>query len=216
MSDWNTQIIEEFRTNAGKVGGPFAGRDLLLLTSTGAKSGLPRTNPLAFIRDDGRFVIIASKAGAPSNPDWYYNLLANPAASIEVGTETFEVAATAITAGPERDRLYAAMVEVMPGFAEYQEKTDRVIPVVTLTVERAHAHEERLRLVDAVGPVHDLVAAHVPLAHGRPREGGLEAPGQDDRDRGEPRVARRREGGEHREVGPHPGAAARAGTRHGR
>ncbi|MEU6830397.1 nitroreductase family deazaflavin-dependent oxidoreductase [Nocardia beijingensis] len=131
--DWNTQIIEEFRANQGKVGGPFAGRELLLLTSTGAKSGRQRTNPLAFIRDGEDIVVIASKAGAPTNPDWYHNVRAHPEVTIEIGTETFEATATAITDGPERDRLYAAMVEVMPGFAEYQEKTDRVIPVVKLT-----------------------------------------------------------------------------------
>ncbi|MER7450505.1 nitroreductase family deazaflavin-dependent oxidoreductase [Nocardia beijingensis] len=131
--DWNTQIIEEFRANQGKVGGPFAGRELLLLTSTGAKSGRQRTNPLAFIRDGEDIVVIASKAGAPTNPDWYHNVRAHPEVTIEIGTETIEATATAITDGPERDRLYAAMVEVMPGFAEYQEKTDRVIPVVKLT-----------------------------------------------------------------------------------
>lgn len=131
--DWNTQIIEEFRANQGKVGGPFAGRELLLLTTTGARSGLPRINPLAFIRDGDDIIVIASKAGAPTNPDWFHNLRANPEATLEIGTETVQVTATPITEGPERDRLYAAMVEVMPGFAEYQEKTDRVIPVVRFT-----------------------------------------------------------------------------------
>lgn len=131
--DWNTQIIEEFRANQGKVGGPFAGRELLLLTSIGAKSGRPRTNPLAFIRDGDDIVVVASKAGAPTNPDWFHNVRAHPEVTIEIGTDTRKATATAITEGPERDRLYAAMVEVMPGFAEYQEKTDRVIPVVRLT-----------------------------------------------------------------------------------
>lgn len=131
-NDWNQSIIAEFRANAGKVGGPFEGKDLLLLTTTGAKSGLPRTNPAAYIRDGDRFVIIASKAGAPENPDWYHNLRANPKVTLEIGTETIEATATPITGGPERDRLYAAMVEVMPGFAEYETKTDRVIPVVAL------------------------------------------------------------------------------------
>ncbi|MFE9574851.1 nitroreductase family deazaflavin-dependent oxidoreductase [Nocardia sp. NPDC006044] len=135
MSDWNASIIEEFRNNAGKVGGPFEGHDLLLLTTTGAKSGLPRTSPVAFIRDQGRVIIIASKAGAPTSPDWYHNLRANPQVSVEIGTETHRATATPITEGPERDRLYAAMVEVMPGFAEYEQKTDRVIPVVALNLE---------------------------------------------------------------------------------
>ncbi|MFB8282177.1 nitroreductase family deazaflavin-dependent oxidoreductase [Nocardia colli] len=135
MSDWNASIIEEFHANAGKVGGPFEGHDLLLLTTTGAKSGLPRTSPVAFIRDQDRVVIIASKAGAPTSPDWYHNLRANPEVSVEIGTETHKATATPITGGPERDRLYAAMVEVMPGFAEYEQKTDRVIPVVSLALE---------------------------------------------------------------------------------
>ncbi|WP_405166878.1 nitroreductase family deazaflavin-dependent oxidoreductase [Nocardia sp. NBC_01499] len=135
MSDWNSQIIEEFRNNAGKVGGPFEGGDLLLLTTTGAKSGLSRTNPVAYVRDGDNLVIIASKAGAPTSPDWYHNLRANPEVTVEVGTETHKATATPITEGPERDRLYAAMVAVMPGFAEYEEKTDRVIPVVTLAIE---------------------------------------------------------------------------------
>ncbi|MGK8520236.1 nitroreductase family deazaflavin-dependent oxidoreductase [Nocardia asteroides] len=131
--DWNTQIIEEFRANQGKVGGPFAGRELLLLTSTGARSGRRRTTPLAFIRDGDDIVVVASKAGAPTNPDWFHNVSADPEVTLEIGTETLRATATPITEGPERDRLYAAMVEVMPGFAEYQEKTDRVIPVVKLT-----------------------------------------------------------------------------------
>ncbi|WP_433662106.1 nitroreductase family deazaflavin-dependent oxidoreductase [Nocardia sp. CA-128927] len=135
MADWNSQIIEEFHRNAGKVGGPFERRDLLLLTTTGAKSGLPRTTPVAFIRDQDHVVIIASKGGAPTSPDWYHNLRANPEVTVEIGTESHKATATPITEGPERDRLYAAMVEVMPGFAEYEQKTDRVIPVVTLTLE---------------------------------------------------------------------------------
>ncbi|GAA5079924.1 nitroreductase family deazaflavin-dependent oxidoreductase [Nocardia iowensis] len=134
MADWNSAIIDEFRANQGRVGGPFAGHDLLLLTTTGAKSQLPRTNPLAFIRDDDRIVITASNAGTSTNPDWYYNLRTDPKVTIEIGTEKFEAIATAIPDGPERDRLYTAMVEVMPGFADYQAKTSRVIPVVTLTI----------------------------------------------------------------------------------
>ncbi len=131
-NDWNQNVIAEFRANAGKVGGPFEGKDLLLLTTTGAKTGLPRTNPAAYIRDGDRLVITASKAGAPDNPDWYRNLLANPKVTLEVGSETIEATATPITEGPERDRLYAAIVAVMPGFAEYETRTDRVIPVVAL------------------------------------------------------------------------------------
>ncbi|GAB2677608.1 nitroreductase family deazaflavin-dependent oxidoreductase [Nocardia goodfellowii] len=135
-SDFNANIIEEFRANAGKVGGPFAGRELLLLTTTGAKSGLPRTSPLAFLRDGDRIVVIASKAGAPTNPDWYHNIRTNPEVTVEIGTDKFQAHATPIDEGSERDRLFAAMVEVMPGFADYVEKTTRVIPVVTLAPRR--------------------------------------------------------------------------------
>ena len=131
-NDWNEKIIAEFRSNAGKVGGPFEGRTLLLLHTSGAKSGQERVNPVAYCRDGDKLVIIASKGGAPSNPDWYYNLLAHPQVMVEVGTETFEVRAEQ-TAEPERTRLYQEMVKVMPGFADYERKTERVIPVITLT-----------------------------------------------------------------------------------
>ena len=131
-NDWNKSIIEEFRANGGKVGGPFAGATLLLLHTTGAKSGQPHMNPVVYIKDGDRFVIIASKGGAPTNPHWYHNLVANPLVTVEVGTEQFKVRAT-FPGEPERTRLYARMVEVMPGFAEYQLKTKRVIPVVVLT-----------------------------------------------------------------------------------
>src|SRR6185295_8197770 len=117
--DWNKHIIEEFRANGGKVGGGFEGRPLLLLHTTGAKSGQPRVNPVAYVTDDDHLVVIASKGGAPSNPDWYYNLVANPLATVEVGTEKFQVRAS-VTTEPDRTRLYQKMVSVMPGFAEYE------------------------------------------------------------------------------------------------
>jgi deazaflavin-dependent oxidoreductase (nitroreductase family) len=132
MSDFNTKIIDEFRSNHGRVGGPFEGAPLLVLTTTGAKSGQPRTNPLVYLPDGDRMVIFASKAGAPTNPDWYHNLKAHPRVTVEVGDETFDADAT-VAEGEERDRLYAQQATIMPGFAEYQEKTDRVIPVVVLT-----------------------------------------------------------------------------------
>ena len=132
MSDFNQTVIDEFRANAGKVGGYFAGANILLLHTTGAKSGQPRTNPVAYVTDGDHLVIIASKSGADSNPDWYYNLRANPTATVEVGTEKFQVRATAITEEPERTRLYAKMVEHLPGFAEYEQKTSRKIPAVVL------------------------------------------------------------------------------------
>lgn len=131
FNDFNQATIAEFRANDGKVGGMFAGGTLLLLTSTGAKSGQPRVSPLAYTTDGDSFVIIASKGGAPTNPDWYYNLLANPVATAEVGAEKFEVRATEARA-EERDRLFNKMVEKMPGFAEYQKKTTRKIPVFIL------------------------------------------------------------------------------------
>ena len=130
-NDWNKAIIEEFRANAGQVGGMFAGRTLLLLHTFGAKSGEERVNPVAYVRDGDRFVIIASKGGAPTNPNWYHNILAHPLVTVEVGTEQFPLFAT-VESEPERTRLYNLMVAMMPGFAEYQRKTKRVIPVITL------------------------------------------------------------------------------------
>ena len=132
MSDFNAAIIAEFRANAGKVGGYFEGANLLLLHTTGAKSGQPRTNPLVCARDGDRLVVAASKGGADTNPDWYYNLHANPTATVELGTEQFPVRATIVTEEPERSRLYAKMVAHREGFAEYEEKTTRKIPVVLL------------------------------------------------------------------------------------
>ena len=134
MSDvntWNVAIINEFRANNGKVGGQFEGAPLLLLDTTGAKSGTVRVNPLAFTHDGERFVVIASKGGAPTNPDWYYNILANPLVTVEVGSEQFQALATA-AAEPERTRLFEQMAAQMPGFAEYQRNTARTIPVVVL------------------------------------------------------------------------------------
>lgn len=132
MNEWNKKIIAEFRANEGKVGGQFADMSLLLLHTTGAKSGLPRINPVAYMADGESVVIIASKAGAPTNPDWYHNLTANPEISVELGTEQFKARAT-VAAEPERTELYDKMAALNPGFAEYQRQTSRVIPVVVLT-----------------------------------------------------------------------------------
>jgi deazaflavin-dependent oxidoreductase (nitroreductase family) len=134
-NDFNTGIIKEFRANAGKVGGPFEGAPLLLLTTTGAKTGQPRTSPVMYLPEGGRMVVFASKAGAPTNPAWYHNLVANGAATVEVGTERFPVRAT-VASGEQRDRLYRKQSELYPGFAEYQDKTTRVIPVIILEKER--------------------------------------------------------------------------------
>lgn len=128
----NQRIINEFHANGGKVGGGFEGKTLLLLHTKGAKSGQERINPIAYVRDGDRLVVIASKGGAPTNPDWYYNLLENPLVTVEVGTENFQARA-AVADEPERSRLYEKMVEMMPGFDEYRRKTTRKIPVITLT-----------------------------------------------------------------------------------
>ena len=132
MSDFNRAIIDEFRANAGKVGGYFAGANMLLLHTIGARSGQPRTNPMVYVRDGDRLVVIASKGGADSNPDWYYNLLANPNVTVELGTEQYQARATAVAEETERARLYAKMVEHRPGFAEYEKKTSRKIPAIVL------------------------------------------------------------------------------------
>jgi deazaflavin-dependent oxidoreductase (nitroreductase family) len=130
-NDWNKAVIEEFRAKGGKVGGHFAGAPLLLLTTTGAKSGRRRTSPVMYLPDGDRLVIFASKGGAPTNPNWYHNLRAHPRATVEVGTETYDVDAT-FTSGKERDELYARQKAIWPGFAEYEAKTTRIIPVVAL------------------------------------------------------------------------------------
>jgi deazaflavin-dependent oxidoreductase (nitroreductase family) len=131
-ADFNDQIIEEFRANEGRVGGMFEGSSLLLLHHTGAKSGKSRINPLGYLSDGGRYVVFASKAGAPTNPDWYHNLKARPSVTIEVGTDTIDVVASEAT-GKERERLYRTQAERVPQFAEYEKQAERVIPVIVLT-----------------------------------------------------------------------------------
>ena len=131
-NDFNAQIIDEFRANDGVVGGMFAGMSLVLLHHTGARSGTSYVTPLAYLGDDERYVIFASKAGAPENPAWYHNLRAHPEARIEVGSDTLHAAAQEAT-GDERARLFGAMAQRSPQFAEYEDKTERVIPVIVLT-----------------------------------------------------------------------------------
>jgi deazaflavin-dependent oxidoreductase (nitroreductase family) len=133
-NDWNSKIIAEFRANDGKVGGPFEGAPVLLLTTTGRRSGQQRVNPMMYLADDGRLLVFASKAGAPTHPDWYLNLVANPEVTVEVGTETFPARAVVLK-GEERDQKYAEQARRYPSFAEYQAGTDRVIPVVALLRE---------------------------------------------------------------------------------
>ncbi len=131
INDWNRHTIEEFRANEGKVRGFWEGKPLLLLTTTGAKSGQKRTTPTMYLRDGDRLLIFASKGGAPTNPAWYHNLVAHPKVIVEVGNETLEASATVLN-GEERDRLYARQAELYPQFGEYQKKTTRKIPVVAL------------------------------------------------------------------------------------
>ena len=131
VNEFNRGIIEQFRANDGKVGPPFEGAPLLILHSTGAKSGKNRLAPIVYQQVGDSWAVFASKAGAPDNPDWYHNLVANPAARIELGTETVDVTARVLE-GDERAEVWEKQKQVMPGFAEYEAKTDRVIPVVVL------------------------------------------------------------------------------------
>lgn len=131
MADWNKSVIDDFRAKGGKGIGHF-GDKLLLLTARGAKSGQLRTTPLVYHRDGGRYVIAASKGGAPEHPAWYHNLVKNREAEVEVGTEKLKVRATPIPNGPERDRLYEAHGANFASFRDYPKKTTRIIPVVVL------------------------------------------------------------------------------------
>ncbi|MGC2192519.1 MAG: nitroreductase family deazaflavin-dependent oxidoreductase [Candidatus Dormiibacterota bacterium] len=132
-SDFTRQVIDEFRANEGRVGGNFQGAPVLLLHTTGAKSGQERVNPMMYLDLEGRRFVFASKGGAPTNPGWYHNLVSHPTVTVELGTDTFSAKAVPVQ-GPEHDRIYAVQVSRFPGFGEYQEKTVRVIPVVELTV----------------------------------------------------------------------------------
>ncbi len=131
MSDWNVKTIEEFRANRGKVGGAFEGAPLLLLHTTGARTGQERVNPVMYQQVGDDLAVFASKAGAPTNPDWFHNLRANPEARVEVGTETRDVRAR-VADGDERTRIWETQKERYPGFADYEAGTDREIPVVIL------------------------------------------------------------------------------------
>ena len=130
-NDFNADVIEEFRANGGTAGGMFEGMPLLLLHNVGAKSGTDFVTPLVYLADGDNWVIFASKGGAPNNPGWYHNLKAQPAVSIEVGSDTVDVTAEEAT-GPERERLYSTQEAQQPQFSEYAQKTDRKIPVIVL------------------------------------------------------------------------------------
>ena len=131
VNDWNASVIADFRAHEGRVGGSFEGAPVLLLHTTGSRSGQERVNPMMYLDYEGRRFVFASKAGAPTNPDWYHNLVAHPRVTVELGTETFEATATPVPL-EERDRIYPIQAERYPGFAEYESKTTRKIPVVEL------------------------------------------------------------------------------------
>jgi deazaflavin-dependent oxidoreductase (nitroreductase family) len=133
MADFNSNIVTEFRANGGKVQGVFADAPMILVTHTGAKSGVERTTPLVYSRDGDRYVIIASMGGAPQHPQWFHNIKANPRVKVEVGTDSFVADAEVLTEGDERQRLFDQQAALMPNFADYQARTDRVIPVIVLT-----------------------------------------------------------------------------------
>jgi deazaflavin-dependent oxidoreductase (nitroreductase family) len=131
LKTFNNNVVDEFRANGGKVGGQFAGHNLLLLTTTGAKSGQPRLSPLAYLTIDGKLLIIAGYGGAHINPAWVHNLRANPAAHIEIGMESFDAVAGELPPA-ERDEIIPKITEIAPIFAEYQAKASRVIPIFHL------------------------------------------------------------------------------------
>ena len=131
MADWNSKIIEEFRANEGKVGGPFEGAPLLLLHTVGARTGQPRVNPMMYRPVPGGYAVFASKGGAPTNPDWYHNLQAHPDVEAEIGTETVKLRAR-VARGAERDQIWEAHKAANPGFGDYERKTARQIPVILL------------------------------------------------------------------------------------
>ena len=137
INDRNLRVIEEFRSNGGKVGGSFAGALMLLLSTRGAKTGQLRTNPLMYLPDGDQWSVFASKRGAPTNPDWFHNLVANPDVTLEIATEAFDGYAEVVS-GDKRDSLYARQAELYPQFGEYQRRTTRKIPVITLTRKRTN------------------------------------------------------------------------------
>ncbi|MFG1694508.1 nitroreductase/quinone reductase family protein [Nonomuraea sp. NPDC049309] len=160
-NDFNQQIIDEFRANRGKVGGPFEGGRLLLLTTIGARTGRPHTTPLGYLPDEDRRLVIASAGGSPKHPDWYRNVLANPRVTVEDGIFTYEADAIVLE-GEERDRLFARAVEMDPGWAAYEERSGRTLPVVALVqVDPGPPHGRRMG--DALKDVHDAFRRELAL-----------------------------------------------------
>ncbi|MCT4354328.1 nitroreductase/quinone reductase family protein [Streptomyces sp. Je 1-79] len=160
---FNARIIDEFRTTAGRLGGPFEGWVLLLLTTTGARSGAPHTTPLGFVPDGERILVVGSAGGSDRHPDWYRNILVNPTVTVETGTDTWQATAVAAT-GAERDELFAKVVADAPGYADYQRATDRILPVVALhrIPEDTYTPPDRLdALADELVKIHDWLRAEL-------------------------------------------------------
>ncbi|GGT33798.1 hypothetical protein GCM10014713_29440 [Streptomyces purpureus] len=182
---FNDNIISDFRTNAGVLGGPFAGWVLLLLTTTGARSGREHTTPLGFVEDGDRLLVVGSAGGSDRHPDWYRNILVNPTVTVETGTETWQATAVAAT-GEERDALFAKVVAVAPGYADYQKGTDRILPVVALyrLPEDTYTPPTRLdALADELVAIHDWLRGELAALrggarrphHSRPHRGAAQA-----------------------------------------
>ncbi|MFF2044965.1 nitroreductase/quinone reductase family protein [Kitasatospora sp. NPDC058170] len=157
---FNQTVIEEFRANAGRVGGPFEGGDLLLLTTTGTRSGREHTVPLGYVRADGLLLVVASAAGAPDHPHWYRNLLAHPVVRVELGTEVFDAIAVPAE-GARRERLFEAVVRVAPGYGDYQTLTARELPVVVLEHEKQEDRRPVANLADKLLEVHTWLRAQL-------------------------------------------------------
>ncbi|ATY99581.1 MULTISPECIES: nitroreductase/quinone reductase family protein [Streptomyces] len=164
-SAFQQSVIDEFRANAGRVGGPFAGSDLLLLTTTGARTGRPHTTPLGHVRDGERLLVVGSDLGAPHHPDWYHNLLAHPSVHVELGDQEFETIAVPAE-GSRRDELFARVVAEAPGYAEYQAATDRTLPVVVLELPGPRAPAPAVTsLADKLTEVHTWLRGQLAQVH---------------------------------------------------
>ncbi|XKK37779.1 nitroreductase/quinone reductase family protein [Nocardiopsis sp. ARC36] len=160
VSDFNIPVVEEFRANGGRVGGMFEGGDLLLLTTTGARSGREHTTPLGFVRVEGKLLVIGSAGGSDRHPAWYHNVLAHPMVTVELGTEEFTAVAVPAE-GAERDRWFAAVVRLVPGYGDYQAGTARVLPVVALERDRLAAPSEAANLAEKLVEIHTWLRAQL-------------------------------------------------------
>ncbi|MFC8781049.1 MULTISPECIES: nitroreductase/quinone reductase family protein [Streptomyces] len=171
--DFNQQVIEEFRANKGRVGGPFEGGRLLLLTTTGARTGRPHTTPVAYLPDGGeRVLVIASAAGSPKHPAWFHNLVAHPEVTVEAGAFTYPARAVVLE-GEERDRAFTRAVEAEPGWAAYQERTERVIPVVALyEIAQGPPNINASSMGEAIKVVHDAFRRELAIIRDEMAKGG--------------------------------------------